>query len=238
MVSECLSYCPSKPIRLFIVDDHFVLSAGLIELLNYSGEFTVVGTAGDGATALRMLEGVEVDVLLLDLAMPGIGGLEVLDQLRNNKSAIRTVIFTGLTSDEAVASAFARGAYAVVGKYVRICELISTLQAVAAGAPVMDSRTGLVLRDLVRKRLICKDLKSIDLTVLRELAAQKNVKQVAAELRLCLSTVYKVRSRIMRKLELTSNMELIAAAAKLGLVSPAKELAVLCSTAIAQEPVA
>ena len=216
--SDDLGLSRSPLPRVYIVDDHPVFVGMLSELLNHSGYFQVVGSAGDGATALNELSRVEVDVLLLDLLMPGMSGLELLERLKDQRRRIRTAVFSGVSSDEAIAAAFARGASAVLGKYAPIPELINALRAVAAGESPMNSHTSGVLRALVQQRTLGRDLGKTDMSVLRRLAVHRTVKEIADELSMSKSAIYKSRCRIMQKLGVTQASRLPSAARKLGLV--------------------
>ena len=208
-----------------MVDDHPIFAQVLAELLNQSGDFVVVGSAGDGRTALAMLAGLKVDVLLLDLMLPGISGLEVLDQLRQKRSAVRTVVYSGVASDESIAAAFAFGACAVVEKSAEVNELFDALRTVARGGFPMNSRMSGVLRAVVRQRTAGKELGLSDLLILRRLALHNTAKEIADELGLSASAVYKARKRIMHRMGLTERGGFLGAASRLGLISPADPVA-------------
>ncbi len=190
-----------KPaLRIFLVDDHPVFAQMLAEVLNQSGDFVVVGSAGDGRTALAMLAELEVDVLLLDLMLPVISGLEVLAQLRQKRSAVRTVVLSGVASDESIATAFVLGACAVVEKSAEVNELFDALRTVARGGFPMNSRVSGVLRTVVRQRTAGKELAQSDLLILRRLELHYTVKKIADELGLSASAVYKARTRIRHRM--------------------------------------
>jgi DNA-binding NarL/FixJ family response regulator len=213
------------PFRVFVVDDHPIFAQVFSELLNQSGDFVVVGSAGDGQTALAMLRELKVDVLLLDLMLPGISGLEVLGQLRQERSAVRTVVYSGMASDESIAAAFAFGACAVVEKSAEVNELFRALRTVAGGGFPLNSRMSGVLRTVVRQQTAGKELGQPDLLILRRLALRNTVKEIAQELRLSASAVYKARKRIMHRMGLTERGGFLGAATRLGLIAAAGEVA-------------
>lgn len=214
-----------KPLlRVFVVDDHPIFAQVLSELLDQSGEFVVVGSAGDGQTALAMLGGMKVDVLLLDLMLPGISGLEVLGKLREKRSTVRTVVYSGMASDESIAAAFALGACAVVEKSAEVEELFDALRTVAGGGFPLNSRVSGVLRTVVRQQTAGKELGQSDLLILRRLALRNTVKEISVELRLSASAVYKARKRIMHRLALTERGGFFGAASRLGLISAGDEV--------------
>lgn len=204
--------------RVFVVDDHPIFTEVLAELLNQSGEFLVVGSAGDGRTALAMMAEMQVDLLLLDLMLPDLSGLEVLEQLRLKRSTVRIVVYSGMASDESIAAAYSRGACAVLEKSAHVNELMETLRAVMRGEFPMNSRMSGVLREMVRQRTVSNGLGRTDLLILRRLAMRHTAKEIAVELESSVSAVYKARTRIMRRMGLTSRSGFAQAAESLGLV--------------------
>lgn len=97
-------------IRIVVVDDHPVVRDGLIAMLNTQSDFEVVGEAGDGEEALQKVEKRNPDVLLLDLEMPGVDGVETLRRLQEEKVQVRVIVFTVFDTDERIVSAMQAGA--------------------------------------------------------------------------------------------------------------------------------
>src|SRR5580698_3511231 len=105
-------------IRIFLVDDHPVVRTGLNTMLQQHSEVVVVGAAGDGDTALWMLGRTTADIVLLDLRMPGLSGLDVLREIRQLFSKIRVIILSAFQLDEEIHQALIRGAYGYLLKDV------------------------------------------------------------------------------------------------------------------------
>jgi DNA-binding NarL/FixJ family response regulator len=124
---------PRPSIRLLIVDDHPVLRAGLANLLALEADFTVVGQAGSGEAALRLAHEVRPDVCLLDLSMPGIGGLETLRRLTVQAAAVRILVLTSSDRGHDANQALAAGAAAFVTKNVDHPEIVRAIRDVHAG---------------------------------------------------------------------------------------------------------
>jgi len=123
----------SAPIRIVIADDHPIFRDGLRSLLAVESDFEVVGEASDGHEALECVRSRHPDVLLLDLAMPGAGGLETLQELGRVKSDVRTVLLTASVDREDALEAVRLGARGVVLKAAATPLLYKCIRAVAAG---------------------------------------------------------------------------------------------------------
>ena len=124
---------PPKPIRLLIVDDHPVLRAGLANLLRLESDFEVVGQAGSGEAAVRLWESLRPDVCLLDLSMPGMGGLESLRRIIGIAANARILVLTSSESATDASSALQSGACGYLTKNVEHGEIVSTIRQAHAG---------------------------------------------------------------------------------------------------------
>ena len=124
---------PPKPIRLLIVDDHPVLRAGLANLLRLESDFEVVGQAGSGEAAVRLWESLRPDVCLLDLSMPGMGGLESLRRILGIAANARILVLTSSESATDASSALQSGACGYLTKNVEHGEIVSTIRQAHAG---------------------------------------------------------------------------------------------------------
>lgn len=222
MIRACVT--GAKPlIRTFIVDDHPIFAEVLAEMLNRSGDFTVVGSANDGETALKRLAGLAVDIVILDLMLPGMGGLELLEALRANRSGAKLVMCSGLGTDKVILEAYAQGVTAFVEKSMALEELFSTLRSVAAGNFPMNSRMSGLLRDFVRQRKVFKPIAAGDMLILRRLATGQALKEIATELGISVSGVYKARARIKARMNIKGPAGFFHAAMSLGLVGQSTE---------------
>jgi two-component system NarL family response regulator len=220
---------PKPRSRVFIVDDHPILSDVLADMLNRTDDFTVVGVAKDGETALKKLEGVSVDILLSDLIMPGMAGLELLEALRATRYGLKVVMFSGVGTDNAIMEAYSQGVSAFVEKSTGVEELLSTLRAVAEGKFPLNSRMGGLMRDHVRRRKVFKPLAAGDMLILRRLSNGQSLKEIAGELGISVSGVYKARARIKARLNIKGTAGFFHVAMSLGLVSPSAAPAIQCA---------
>lgn len=119
--------------RILIADDHAIFRAGLISLLSRQPEFEVVGEASDGNEALKILEKLNPDILLLDLCMPKKGGMEVLEVLAKSGNSVRTIVLSAGAEGKEVSRAFELGARGLVLKDSATTTLFKSVQAVMAG---------------------------------------------------------------------------------------------------------
>ena len=128
---------PSAPIRLILVDDHAVLRAGLANVLNFDSGLKVVAEADDGEAAIKAWRAIPADVMLLDLSMPGIDGIETLLRLLREFPHARVLMLTSSEAPEDVRHALAAGARGYVTKTVRRAELVAAIRTVHAGDEVI-----------------------------------------------------------------------------------------------------
>ena len=133
----------ASPIRLILVDDHVVLRAGLANVLSFEPGMKVVAQGGDGAAALELWRKHEPDVMLLDLCMPGIDGVETLQRLRREFPAARVLILTSSEAPEEVRHALAAGACGYVTKTVHPTELMAAIRQVHAGGQVIGQQVAM-----------------------------------------------------------------------------------------------
>lgn len=122
-----------QTIRLLLVDDHPVLRAGLANVLNYQPGIKVVAEADDGATAIALWRTHRPDVMLLDLSMPGMDGIETLERLHSEFPEARVLMLTSSDAPEDIRHALKAGAGGYVTKNVRRAELVAAIRGVFAG---------------------------------------------------------------------------------------------------------
>jgi DNA-binding NarL/FixJ family response regulator len=209
-----------KPIRLVVVDDHALFRSGLISLLNGTPEFQVVGEAGNGQEALDVVRRLSPDVILLDVNMPIMGGVETVTELRQD-SNVRILMLTISKSDEDLFGAISAGADGYLLKNVTPEELFKAIRNVQAGLSVLaPDVTRQVLRAVSLDQVGAADrgLSSRELDVLKCLAQGKTTAQISSELFISDNTVKTHVRHILEKLEASNRAEAVSKAVQLGMI--------------------
>ncbi|MDG4862727.1 response regulator transcription factor [Streptomyces sp. T-3] len=223
-----MSTQPASPIRIVVADDHVVVRAGFAEVLGTQPDFTVVGTAGDGAEALRLCRELRPDLVLMDVRMPVMDGIEATAQLTAD-SGTRVLILTTFDLDEHVYDALAAGAGGFLLKDVTAERLFDAVRVVAAGeallAPTVTRR---LIAEFARQRPTPSARPSARLAaltpretqVLRLIAEGLSNPEIAGRLHVSEETVKTHVSRILTKLGLRDRTQAVVAAYESGLVVP------------------
>lgn len=210
---------------ILLVEDHQIVRQGLSSLLKTIPEFQVVGEAGDGQEALRMIEQHQPDVVVLDLMLPGLHGLEVARQTKRHWPRTQIVVLSMHASDAYVAETFKAGAMAYVLKSSSSNELVSAIREVIAGRrflspPFSERNVALYERKLKTDELDpYRALTQREREVLQLVAEGHTSADIAAGLSISSRTVEMHRSNLMQKLGLHTQAEVIRYAIQKGIVS-------------------
>ena len=216
----------SDPCRLVVVDDQEVVRAGFAALLDTQPDLTVVATASDGAEALRVCREQRPDVVLMDVRMPEMDGIEATRQLAAEDGAPRILMLTTFDLDEHVYDALAAGASGFLLKDATAERLFDAVRVVAAGeallAPTVTRRLiGQFARGRPRRAPVrLEELTPRETEVLRLVAEGLSNAEIAARLVLGEETVKTHVSRVLRKLDLRDRAQAVVAAYESGLVIP------------------
>ncbi len=212
----------NTPIRILVADDHPIVRDGLISILGTQSDFEVVGKAGDGRETLEQVKSVKPDVLLLDLEMPQMDGVETLRQLRDSHATVRTIVFTAFDTDERIVSAVQAGAQGYLLKGVPREEIFNAIRVVNGGGsllqPVVASK---LLRQVSGDHKPTPDMDALtprEQHVLKLLAQGLQNKEIAAELVITERTVKFYVSSILSKLGAGNRTEAVTLAVQRGLV--------------------
>lgn len=190
----------------------------LKEVLGQSGDFTVVGIAHGGLEGLELCVQTKPDMVLVDVMLPGMSGLEIVSRLRQLDSHVLLVAISGLTTKEAIHTVLSMGASAFVPKSIPTEELLLILQSVVTGTVQMRSEEAEALRWAVRNQRAYKAIMPDDVAVLRLFAQGITVKEIAIKMGLTESSIYKTLRKNKQRLGATSDWDLRLAAQRLGLV--------------------
>ncbi len=199
---------PGSPIRVVVVEDHGLVRAGMNQLVDSEPDLTVVGEAGDTDEALAVLVEKQPDVALVDLQIPGAGGVELLRRLRERAPEVRALVVSAYDDYGYVTGALDAGAAGYLPKTASRSELLDGIRAVASGAMVLGKE---VSRHLQRRwrdpGQPAVELTQRELDVLRLLAKGSSNKDIARDLGLGLRTVEGYVSNVFGKLGVVSRTE-------------------------------
>jgi two-component system, NarL family, response regulator NreC len=212
-------------LRVLLADDHAIVRRGLRSILATEPGLTVVGEAGDGQEALRLAKDLHPDIVVLDLAMPMLNGIDVAARLQKMERAPRTVILSMHSDESYIIRALAAGARAYLLKDATDEDLIPAIRAVAAGRPFFSPAVTAVLVEDYMRRLQDRGLTDSyhlltdrEKEVLQLLAEGRANKEVATLLDLSLSTVETHRANLMQKLNLHNTAEVVLYAVRKGII--------------------
>lgn len=217
---------PPDRIRLLVADDHTVLRKGLCMLLEAEPDMEVVGQASGGAEAVQLAEDLRPDVVLMDITMGDMGGIEATRQIRRRLSETRVLVLTMHDDEEYLQQMLEAGATGYVLKRAADTELAVAIRAVHAGEIYLYATfSRILLRDLLRRKGAPEEtpdpdemLSQREGEVLRLVALGHTNRQIAERLYISVKTVETYRSRVMAKLNLPSRAALVRYALQEGLL--------------------
>jgi NarL family two-component system response regulator LiaR len=205
-------------ISVLIVDDHAVVRQGLRMLLDSQPQINVVGEAPDGALAVEMAQKANPDVILMDLLMPGMSGIEAIRRLRELKIPSKVLVLTSTLEDQLVKQALQAGAQGYVLKAIRSAELVQSIERVAQGVSVLDPAATQVLMQQVTSHDPLELLTAREREVFDGMARGWNNAEIAANLKVSEATVRTHIANVLDKLALRDRTQVTIYALKRGLI--------------------
>jgi len=214
-----------NPIRVLLTDDHALVRAGIRSLLQNVQGVEVVAESGDGRGALELVRTHHPDVVLMDVAMRGLNGLEATRQIAKQFPTVRVIILSMFANEEYVAGALRSGAAGYLLKNASPAELELALNAVARGETYLTPVVSKTVIEDYKSRLAEKLAPYERLTprqreVLQLIAEGSTSKDIARRLRLSLKTVDMHRTMLMKQLDIHDIAGLVRYAIRVGLVNP------------------
>lgn len=206
----------AKP-SIVVADDHPVIGTLLSKFLATAG-YRLAGVAADGEAALKLCRAHKPDLLITDLVMPKLSGVEVLAALRAEGLPTRALVFTSLETPDALHEAMVNGAYAFLAKSTPFEEVMACLEKVAAGQFAFTGEASDLLRQWVVSGEQAAALSDVETTVLREVAQGRSAKDISAKIDLSESGTYRLIERVKQKLKAQTLQELTLIAVRRGLV--------------------
>lgn len=207
----------SRTIRLLIVDDHPVVRAGVRGMLESQSDFEITGEATNGAEALELARRLGPDVVLMDLRMPGLGGLAAIRSLREELPAIRVLVLTTYDTDADIVPAIEAGAIGYLLKDAPREELFRGVRAAARGQPAQSPRVAAKLAARAGA-VLWETLSARELEVLQEAAAGRSSREIGRTLSISEATVKSHLLHIYRKLGVSDRTAAVTTALERGVI--------------------
>ena len=212
--------------RILIADDHPLVRSGLKRVLDRQPDLTVVAEAGDGAEALERLLSEDIDLAIVDVAMPRLTGLQLADELQRRGSGVRVLILSMYDNDQYYFAALRAGAAGYVLKSLADTEVVEACRAVARGKKfVYPAQASARVRDHLERARRGEDVRGDILTpreleVLKLVAEGNSSQKIAQLLVISIKTVERHRANIIEKLGVRDRVGLTRYAIRRGLVEP------------------
>jgi two-component system, NarL family, response regulator len=203
-----------QSIAVLVADDHTILRRGLMDIINQEADMRVVAEASDGPEAVRLYNEYRPDVALIDLAMPGLGGIEVIRMIKASHPSARLIILTTYDTDEDIELGFKAGAQAYLLKDIASEDLVECMRDVMRGR----KRVAPAIAEKLADRVSRVQLTGREFRVLRLITEGKANKEIADTLGISDATVKAHITKLLGKLHVSSRTEAIAVAIKRGLV--------------------
>lgn len=208
-------------IRVVVAEDHILVRQGIVKLLEGAGDIEVVGEADNGRAAVTALKAVHPDVLVLDLTMPKLDGLDTLAEIKGMKDRPQVVVLSMHADPGLIRQALQTGALGYVVKQSVADELLAAVRAARQGSMFLSSGvSGLIANNFFgeQERNLLDNLSPREREVVKRVVEGYSAREIAESLRTSVKTVEKQRRDAMRKLEVDNLASLVRVSLELGLV--------------------
>lgn len=204
----------TRPIRILVVDDHPILREGVAAILEDRDDMQLVGEARDGAEAIEQFRALQPDVTLMDLQMPGMGGVEAIKAIREEQPNACIVVLTTYDGDVQAVRALKAGAMGYLLKSSLRTEMLDAIQSVSQGRRYLHRN----IADEIALHILDDGLSEREVAVLQLVAIGKANKQIAFELGISEETVKGYLKAIFTKLNVADRTHAVTIAARRGII--------------------
>lgn len=212
---------PTKPIRLLSVDDHKMIHRAIAMMANSHPDLTVVGEAHSGEEALDYIEALRPDIILMDLNMPGIGGIETTERISAQYPRVRVIVLSAHSHEPYPSRALAAGAQGFLCKDCEEPEMLRAIFRVARGGRYVSSDVAGELSARLAEKFAKSAFESLserEMAVVLKITSGHSTQEIAQIMGISPNTVSSFRRRIFDKLEVSNDVQLTLAAFRHGLI--------------------
>ena len=198
-------------IRVAIADDHAIVRTGLQQFLTDQENITVVGTASSGSEALQLVRSQPIDVLIMDISMPGQSGIDILASLRAHAPTLAILMFSGYPEQHYATALLRQGVSGYLNKECEPDEIVAAVRTVARGKRYISAAVAELLAEQLNgggSELPHETLSERELQVFLRLARGETITAIAEVLSLSVKTVSTYRTRVLEKLALATNSDI------------------------------
>ncbi|MEW6046079.1 MAG: response regulator transcription factor [Bacillota bacterium] len=214
----------SERIRVVVADDHTIVREGLVMILRSAPDIDVVGEASDAEQAIAMVEKLQPHVVLMDISMPGISGLEAIRHIRRNFPQVKVIALTIHETEDYIVHALRAGVHGYLVKRAAAQELLSAIRAVIRGESYLHPAiVKVVLNDYLQRLEHGQEepvLTEREREIVRLIAEGYKNREIAQRLNISLKTVETHRANIMQKLNISDRVQLVRFAIRTRLIEP------------------
>jgi two-component system response regulator NreC len=210
----------SNEVTVFLADDHAMVREGLASLLDQDGNFTIVGQCGNGLEVVQEVLNTKPDVVVLDIMMPGLNGLDICRELTRKAKSVAILMLSMCEDEQFVARALEYGASGYLLKDAVGEQLAEAIQAVAQGELYLGQGISRNVLNHLAEGDPYESLTNRERQVLQCIAEGMTNRQIAERLGLAVKTVDTHRMRLMRKLDIHDQTALVKFAVRRGMVQP------------------
>jgi len=198
-------------IEVLIVDDHHIVREGLERIISFENDIIVAGKSINAAEAIRFLAGQKVDVVVLDISMPGRSGMDIIQDLKKIRSEVKIIMLSMHQEEQFAKRAFQSGASGYLTKEMAPEEIVKAIRKVHSGRKYISSRYAEILADEIygdTDKLPHERLSNREFEVMCMIGRGVTITNIAAELSLSDRTISTYHARIFEKMNITSNAEI------------------------------
>lgn len=199
-------------IRILIADDHSVVRLGLMQIMSRNHDMQIVAEHTNGTDVLNWVRSHDCDVALIDIAMPGINGIDLLKQLREEKPALPVLILSIYPEDQYAVRLIKAGAAGYLNKECAPSEVVEAVRSVVSGKVHISPAVAKMLANEVRRpagKFPHETLSNREYQIFLLFASAKTISEIADTLSLSVKTVSTYRTRILEKMQMRNNVEIM-----------------------------